>query len=101
MPKYTDKEYYINNVAVNIWNFIKYLCYLKTYGIIPEFSVSNDINNLYIQTIYTDYNGKWKKSCISLIKYKCPEIIEYVKSFFCCFTETRVIFSRSSAFFSR
>jgi hypothetical protein len=84
MPKHTDKEYYINNVPINIWNLIKYLCYLKTYGIIPEFSVSHDIDNLYIQTIYTDYNGKWNKNGVSLIKYniytkKWTSIIDHIK----------------------
>lgn len=84
MPKYTDKDYYIDNVPVDIWNFIKYLCYLKTYGIIPEFNVFHDINNLYIQTLYTDYNGKWNKSGISLIKYniytkKWTSIIDHIK----------------------
>lgn len=84
MPKHTDKAYYIDNEPVNIWNFIKYLCYLKTYGIIPEFSVSHDIDNLYIQTIYTDYNGKWNKNGVSLIKYniytkKWTSIIDHIK----------------------
>ena len=84
MPKHTDKAYYIDNVPVNICNFIKYLCYLKTYGVIPEFSVSHDIDNLYIQTIYTDYNGKWNKNGVSLIKYniytkKWTSIIDHIK----------------------
>jgi hypothetical protein len=83
MPKNTNKAYYLNNKPVNIFNIIQYLCYMKTYGIIPEFNVFNDIDNLYIETCYTN-NCKWNKEGISLIKYniytkKWTSIIDHIK----------------------
>ena len=82
MVKHTDKEYYLDNKPINILNIIQYLCYMKTYGIIPEFHVYHDIYNLYIETHYLN-TFKWKKEGVSLIKYniytkKWTSIIDHI-----------------------